>query len=151
LEYVDGHVGEPTVTSLVSVTGCKLESAKSNKTGEASTASQKFPIMVDGTLLSAKGHLHIGGTKMELSINDKPVCTSDASYNKAGIITSMSSCAPMLPVKRGDWLSMRSVYDLKAHPMRKGAHGEEAHNIMGGSDLMGMFAMTFSVNKTYSE
>jgi hypothetical protein len=136
------------VTSLISVTGCKLESAKSNKTGEASTQSQKFPILVDGVLLSSKGHLHIGGTKMELSLNDKVICTSDATYDKLGTISSMSTCSPMAPVKKGDWISMRSVYDLKAHPMRKGADGEEAHNIMGGMDLMGMWTMTYAMNTT---
>jgi hypothetical protein len=138
------------VTSLISVTGCKLESAKSNKTGVASTESKKFPILVDVTLLSSKGHIHVGGTKMELSLNDKVICTSDATYDKLGVITSMSTCSPMLPVKRGDYISMRSVYDLKAHPMRKGADGEEAHNIMGGMDLMGMWTMTYSMNNTHT-
>jgi len=88
---------------------------------------------------------------MVLSLNNQTICTSDATYDdKTGVISSMGTCAPMLPVKRGDYISMASVYDLKKHPMRKGVDGKEAHNVMGGMDLMGMWTMTYAMNNSYS-
>jgi hypothetical protein len=116
IEYVDGIVGESTVTTLQSVTGCKITSPKASKSGKASMESKKFPILSDGYLMSVKGHLHNGGDEMVLSVNDKEVCHSKAKYDERGNIVDMGSCNLVLPVKRGDWMSMESVYDLAAHP-----------------------------------
>lgn len=116
IEYVDGIAGDSTVTTLQSVTGCKIKSPKASKSEKAFMDSQKFPILTDGYLISAKGHLHNGGDEMVLSINDKEVCHSKATYDDRGNIVDMGSCNLVLPVKRGDWMSMKSVYDLAAHP-----------------------------------
>jgi Stress up-regulated Nod 19 len=129
-------LGAPAVTGLLSVTGCKITSPKATTKGATETKSQKFPILVDGAIIAAKGHLHIGGSKMKLSLNDQEICVSKATYDDAGNIVSMSDCTLGLPIKRGDYLSMESVYDLKKHAPRKDADGSHAHNIMGGMDLM---------------
>jgi len=65
---------------------------------------------------------HDGGSAMVLYINGKEVCTSNAVYGKGGestgdTITNMSNCEKNIPVKKGDVLTMNSVYDLKTHPL----------------------------------
>jgi hypothetical protein len=59
---------------------------------------------------------------MILAINGKEVCISVPSYGKGGdnnyeTISSMSSCSKEIPVKKGDVLTMSSIYDLVKHPL----------------------------------
>jgi hypothetical protein len=59
---------------------------------------------------------------MVMYINDKEVCASQAVYAKGGdnneeTIHHMSKCENNIPVKKGDILTMSSVYDLKTHPL----------------------------------
>jgi hypothetical protein len=52
-----------------------------------------------------------------------------------------------IPVKKGDILTMQSVYNLKKHATRPDAHGKgEAHGSMAGKDVMGMWALTFKTD-----
>jgi hypothetical protein len=70
---------------------------------------------------------------MYLFVNDKFICTSEASYGKAPpasstttsepswhgehSITKISQCnVPIIPVKKGDWMSMIAEYDLQKYP-----------------------------------
>ena len=64
---------------------------------------------------------HDGGSKMMLFINGKEVCTSHAIYGRGGdnnaeTIHEMTAC-PVISFKKGDILSMQSVYDLSQHPL----------------------------------
>lgn len=82
---------------------------------------------------------------MVLTINDKEVCESKAIYGKGGAnndetIVKMTPCDPGIKMKKGDVMSMKTIYDLKTHPLREGA--EHGHG--GMPDVMGMFYMTFS-------
>lgn len=59
---------------------------------------------------------------MVLLVNDKEVCTSDATYANKGAgneptLTGMTPCKASIPLKKGDTLAMQSVYDLASHPM----------------------------------
>jgi hypothetical protein len=59
---------------------------------------------------------------MVLNINGKEVCTSKAVYGKGGNISGekilyMSPCGKNIPIKKGDVLTINSVYDLKTHPL----------------------------------
>jgi hypothetical protein len=70
--------------------------------------------------------MHDGGTKMYMYINEKFICSSEATYgNPPGAvagsswktIVGMSPCRKdAIRVKAGDWLSMVSEYDLKKYP-----------------------------------
>jgi hypothetical protein len=60
IEYVDGLVGVDAVSNLMSIIGCKPGHGKDggayihlNQTGVAVTNSKKFPILSDGTIVSA--------------------------------------------------------------------------------------------------
>jgi len=146
-EWVEGHVGADSVPNLLSVTGCKLLEPKISTAGPAETASQVFPVLVDGTIIGMKGHMHNGGEKMVLILNDKEICTSSAEYDASNGISSMGACDQKIPVKKGDLIKLKSVYDIAKHPMRSSAHGGASGDIIGGHDLMGMFTMSIAYDK----
>jgi hypothetical protein len=54
---------------------------------------------------------------MVLIINDKEVCSSIPKYNDANVITSMSLCPEPIPLKKGDTMSVRAIYNLKEHDL----------------------------------
>jgi hypothetical protein len=60
--------------------------------------------------------MHDGGDKMILAVNDKPVCESFPEY-RGTELWSMSSCGTSIPVQKGDWITLTSVYDIPKHPM----------------------------------
>ncbi|KAE9977428.1 hypothetical protein BLS_001411 [Venturia inaequalis] len=157
IEYIPGKEGmRDAATTLLSVTGCPAERKeyggkagiviKLDPNGASTTDSAKYPILNDTTLVASRAHMHDGGKAMVMLINDKEVCESKAVYGKGGAnndetIVSMSECPPAIKMKKGDILTMKSIYDLKTHPLRSG--GE--HSTHGGMpDVMGMFFTTFS-------
>jgi hypothetical protein len=65
---------------------------------------------------------HDGGTAMILNINGKEVCRSTAVYGSGGSINGekiqyMTFCGKNIPIKKGDVVTLDSVYDLKTHPL----------------------------------
>jgi hypothetical protein len=58
---------------------------------------------------------------MILEINGKEVCESKAIYGNGGedyeTIHNMSGCPSDIPLKKGDELVLKSVYDLASHPL----------------------------------
>jgi hypothetical protein len=54
------HSGKDAAPNLLSVTGCKIAVPKISQSRISTTISKKFPILVDGTIISAKGHIHNG-------------------------------------------------------------------------------------------
>jgi hypothetical protein len=96
--------------------------------GSAITASR------DGVILTARGHLHgisrsahyflkyqlimiDGGSGMNLVLNGKAICSSQAKYTgEPASMTGMSDCQGPLPIKKGDTITMSADYDLEAHP-----------------------------------
>lgn len=144
LEYVPGIIGQDSTPNLMSVTGCKMAQPNLNKTGRAVTLSKNFPVLIDGTIISAKGHMHNGGEAMVMSLNGKEICRSVPNYIGDNI-QGMSDCRLNIPVRVGDAMQLESIYDLAAHPLRKEVGGtESAHDMMGGDDVMGMATLTVS-------
>jgi len=148
LEYVPGKVGVNTKGMLVSVTQCLGTRIKTAQTGPVTTQSGKFTLLEDGVIVGARGHLHDGGVQMDMSINGKHACTSKAGYGgesgsegSGETISSMGYCDGPIPVKKGDALTMSTIYDLKAHPLRKGSSGAEVTGVMA------MWSITFAPSK----
>jgi hypothetical protein len=66
---------------------------------------------------------------MELFLNGKLICHSDAIYGGKGgtltlddgkkwdTISEMTDCMDVIKVKKGDLLKLKSIYDLKKHPL----------------------------------
>jgi hypothetical protein len=57
LEYEEGQRGVEAAPNLLSVTGCKLAEPKVSRQGPVETASQEFPVLVDGTLISMSEYI----------------------------------------------------------------------------------------------
>jgi hypothetical protein len=62
------------------------------------------------------GHLHNGGDRMVMYLNDKEICVSKPTY-EGETIAGMNDCTKPIKVKKGDAITMKSVYDIKKHPM----------------------------------
>jgi hypothetical protein len=66
--------------------------------------------------MNMRGHMHDGGDKMLLSVNDNVVCESTPQYRDREL-WSMSSCGGPVEVKKGDYLTLTSIYDVPKHPL----------------------------------
>jgi len=144
-EYKDGQRGKNAGHSLKSVTCNGAIPPKVSQTGVADTSSIPMFVSRDATIIWARGHLHAGGTKMVLNIDGKPACTSTPSYNEHNVITNMTLCPVPFDIKRGSTISLLSEYDLTKHPLRESTSGHGgAAGKFGGSDVMGMFAFSYT-------
>jgi stress up-regulated protein Nod 19 len=155
MEYVEGQIGMEATSDLLSVTGCKIAEPKTDPNGAITTESKSFPVLVDGTIVGIKGHLHNGGISMTMLLNGKEICTSNAEYDKENGISGMSPCDQPIKVKKGDLISMKSIYDITKHPMRAGMGGHEiiggdskSGDVFGGKDLMGLMGLTIAMDHT---
>jgi hypothetical protein len=93
------------------------------------TRSGKFKVFNDGVIFGMRGHLHDGGEAVNLYLNDKKVCESQAGYGGPGAvrvtkdgrkwetISSMTDCMDPIPVKKGDKLEIEANYDITKHPV----------------------------------
>ena len=72
--------------------------------------------------------MHDGGTAIDLVINNKPLCSSDAVYDGGSsaanvdgqewqTISKMTPCNGPIAVKRGDKIRLRATFDLQKHPV----------------------------------
>ena len=87
-----------------------------------------FVVYRDGHVVLARGHMHDGGTGMNMYINDKLYCASKAIYGGPGgtvtingkawsTIATMTECNDPVPVKKGDIIKLEATYDTKEHPL----------------------------------
>jgi len=132
VEYVDGRIEDALEVSIqtVSVTGCGLDLGIVPKATDKhlNLTSRAFPVMNDGYLVGAKGHLHDGGDNLILKVNNVTVCDSKAVYGGAAstakmadgttweTINHMTQCQEPVPVKKGDVLTVHANYDFVLHP-----------------------------------
>jgi hypothetical protein len=54
MEWVDGHIGKDAYSTLLQVQGCSQTPIKTDPNGPANTTSDRFPILSDGTIVSAR-------------------------------------------------------------------------------------------------
>jgi hypothetical protein len=124
LEYLEGHVGKKVKSSLISAAG--MIGPKTDRNRAVNTTSSAMPFTEPGYIVTAKGHLHDGGSAMFMRINGKNshTCVSRATYGgtvrgtSAKTISDMSDCnAKPWRVEPGDSMTMTAEYDLKSHPL----------------------------------
>jgi len=142
MEYLPGIVGSDSRETLLSVELCGGSRLTTSNTAPTKSKSGVYKFTESGQIIVAKGHLHAGGDKVSIYINDKLVCDSKAVYSDlkgSGAISEMTVC-PVLPVKQGDTMYFVAVYDGSKHPLR-----HESHGLSGGMpDVMGMLDIVFS-------
>lgn len=117
-EWVDVEEGFEGVTPYwFDVGGCEGSEVPARE-GEVFTyLSERVKAPGSGVVAMAAGHLHDGGTELEVMRNEKPFCTSRAGYEKEHI-AEMSTCSA-LEYSRGDSFKIRGRYDTKKHkPMQ---------------------------------
>lgn len=79
------------------------------------------------------GHLHDGGTRLDVLRNGETVCTMDAKYSVYGSdehLSAISNCSDVGSISPGDMWSITAHYDTRKHkPMKEHDGGLEP--IMG--------------------
>lgn len=127
-EYLPGKPDKEAMSTLLTITGCSMRPGFHTTVSKANLTSGDFMVTGDGWIVSARGHLHDGGSQMQLRLNGNDICNSTAIYGGAGskmkmdgkewdTISEMTVCRDMIPVKRGDYLTMSAIYDTESHPL----------------------------------
>jgi hypothetical protein len=128
LEYLDekpqNYIDASTV--ILSATGCGSPGYKPPQGAtNYNHTSKEFKIKQNGWMVNARGHLHDGGTSIQLWHNDKMVCNSLPTYGlppgaqpgSGETILDMSWCYDPVKLSKGDNLVVKTFYDTKLHPM----------------------------------
>lgn len=128
-EYMNGKYGNDAMVTMLSVKGCDMQAGWQPTSKKSVTRSGDFPVYQDGTIIDLRGHLHDGGTVMELMVNGRSICNSTATHGekegtlideegkKWETISKMPLCEEPVKVVRGDKLSMIAYYDTELHPL----------------------------------
>jgi hypothetical protein len=136
MEYISGRSAEYLDASHVflPVTACDqgamLPGIVQMPKGQSKWSLKSSGIIAaeDCILFLFRGHMHDGGTNVEVKINDKTICNSRALYGGPGhvgktsngknweTIADMITCQEGVVVKKGDRISLNANYDLDAHP-----------------------------------
>lgn len=125
-----------TVTSIwLDIGGCK-GSEMAVPTGKTSFhfSSPGWASTISGRILCVLGHLHDGGTHLDVRKDDESVCRSVPKYDDEGAdlgsehglvrkhgmgmghISEMSMCHDMGRIETGEEWTVRADYDIAAHP-----------------------------------
>jgi hypothetical protein len=128
VEYLDHQPADwmDASTMVLSATGCKDPGYRPPQKELIYThISEKVEVTNNGYIVNTRGHLHDGGTSIELWHNDKMVCSSKPTYGKAPgsdantppTITDMSWCHDPVALKKGDSLQLKTHYDLTKYQL----------------------------------
>jgi len=166
IEWIPGIHGDDIKTATFTATCGGSRMIKLSTSGPTNTTSGAFRFLESGKILGGRGHLHDGGVKMDMFINDKYVCSSEAIYGtrtesvtgmgghghgggsnggapdaSVKTIAEMTPCTGPFHVKKGDTMKLNAEYDLSKHPLRETVGGSKA------ADVMGMLALSFAADK----
>jgi len=158
-EYLDqvppGYLDASTL--IFSATGCNSPGYRPPGAAKAyNFTSELFSMNRDGYLLNMRGHLHDGGTSIQMFLNENLACESFPKYeNLPGAkkadgsswqtITEMSYCDKPVKFNKGDSVKLVSIYDTNKHPLRESVGG--GHEGMEGMDMaeeMGIFTVNIA-------
>jgi hypothetical protein len=129
MEYVPGKDGGDAEQGVLSARGCEnLAPWKPEANTRGAVNTDGFEVYRDGHIIVARGHMHDGGTGMNLYVNNKLYCSSKAIYGGPGgtitingkdwsTIATMTECNEPIPVRKGDKLKIEATYDTKEHPL----------------------------------
>jgi hypothetical protein len=105
--------------------------------------SKPWVSTISGDVIAAGGHLHDGGTHVEITRNGKIICDSVAKYRddhkhamekRHGIgmdhIAKISGCANLGRMEKGDKWGVNAYYNFSRHPPMLLSNGE-VEDVMG--------------------
>jgi hypothetical protein len=127
MEYVARKTKFDTSAENLSVAQCDKTSGAGIKPPAGQKkwhlTSKKMVMQKDGYIFNTRGHLHDGGDRLQLVLNGKVICDSQAIYGGSSktsgawqTIGGMTTCPQNVKVKKGDLLTIQSYYDLERHP-----------------------------------
>jgi len=159
-EYMDGPPQAGWLNTrpvYLDVTGCFKASETRPPKGKDQFTLDMAPWVAPktGTLVSVMGHLHDGGSTLQVLQNGNMICDSVAAYGqtpkyierapdgKLGMshISSNHGCIKMGEVKSGDKFTLKAVYDMKKYMPMRNAKGQL-------STVMGIGLLYYAVNGT---
>lgn len=110
----DASAFAEAVPFWLDIGGCDSSEQPAMAAGEFSYASPENTTHFNGKVAAIGGHLHDGGTHLEILKNGKPICNTQAAY-KGDHISQMSTCSDATPVAPGDRWSLSAHYDTSEH------------------------------------
>jgi hypothetical protein len=131
-------------TFVLSLEGCKTDPGFSLTSRIFNASSRPIPIPMTGIIINGVGHLHDGGAKVDIFINNKLICNSIAKYGAEEqyiapgqskqepwqTIAGMNECEMHSPISAGDLAHINVEYNLDQHPMRMNSM-HKAEKVMG--------------------
>jgi len=124
---------------VFSATGCSSPGYKPpGNNPKYNFTSESFLMDRDGYILNMRGHLHDGGSSIQMLLNGNIACESFPKYEDIPgakksdgsswqTITEMSYCDDPVQFRKGDKVTLISIYDTTIHPLREGSSGEGGH------------------------
>jgi hypothetical protein len=151
-EYIPGKPPGYLDTQILVLSAAPCAEVIFNPTSPKYTMkSANWQVPADGIVVNMRGHLHDGGTSVEIALNGENRCTSIASYGgspdyvKKGAdgqvwetISDMKVCSDPVPVKKGDNVTVTASYDTTAHPLRA-SNMDNMEGVMG----LGILSIAF--------
>ncbi|KAF2672011.1 hypothetical protein BT63DRAFT_185843 [Microthyrium microscopicum] len=139
-EYTPFPQGKPkdhldVAMSIMSSNGCGGLAFHPPKDKSVTYTSNQWDVAIDGYMLNILPHLHDGAVDLQILVNGKSTCRSQAIYTPSAdkfdgkqweSITGYTTCDKPIQVKKGDKIFMTSEYDLTKHNLRPTTqdHGE---------------------------
>jgi hypothetical protein len=141
----------PSCSGFVNPYGASnLTAGGQPKTRVFSEKSIPWKSPVNGYILGTGGHLHDGGTSLEVLRNKNVICNSLAVYQRsaggmggmssgAGMhIAQMKQCANLGALHKGDTITLRANYNFDKHQGMKNKDGQL-------DEVMGMAGFSFAI------
>jgi len=145
----DKKVWKPAKAMWLDITGCGISSKGPPKGKNQFMFSWQWKSTFNGDMLGVGGHLHDGGTVLNVKLNNKVVCASKANYAVGGHshkkrstgllakrdgpsadgkmhINTMTFCSNMGRMKTGDVVRIEANYDFTKHAPMKKKNGSNA-------------------------
>jgi hypothetical protein len=117
---------------IISLQGCGNDPAFDLPSKVYTSSSKPFKIPFKGTIVNGIGHLHDGGSALQIYLNENVICNSTAQYGQGAeyvstgqasgdgnwkSISDMDECTIKKDTALGDTLHIVANYDLGLHPL----------------------------------
>jgi hypothetical protein len=135
-DYVEGHPANFQEVKPVwfDVAQCGISEVNGRTPGaKFNIRASPWKANFNGEVLQAGGHLHDGGTSIDLIVDGKTVCTSTPTYGNDQQIMTRARAAI-----KGEVLPLSASAGESSAPAKGMSMGKGGHGHMGGKHIMAM-------------